>query len=161
MNFMFPHFLYNIYCPMTSTGRDDNQGGKYDREPGNNGKYNREPDNNGKCNRKPGNNKNAKVEGSSYLASALSYTDDAVALVGQQSFNVRHQAMRPIKVEVHLWDEANVHHACKCTMHACRLAAAASCDWGAIYLVWLRNCFCVSCSSCRLVASQLDNIVIV
>ncbi len=71
---------------MTSTGSDDNQRGSYNREPGNNGKYRREP----------GNNENTKVEGSSYLAGTLSYTDDAMALVGQQCFNVCHEAMAPV-----------------------------------------------------------------
>lgn len=61
---------------MTSTGSYDRQGGKYKSEPGNNEK--------------------ARVKGGSYLASTLSYTDDAVALVGQQCFNVCHQAMPPI-----------------------------------------------------------------
>ena len=79
----------------------------------------------------------ARVECGSHLASTLGYTDDAVALVCQQPFNVCHQAVPPIQVEVHLWDEANVHHACKRAMHTCCLAAAASCDRCAICLVWL------------------------
>ena len=84
MNFNFSDFSYNIftipgqyiYYPRTSTGSYNTQGRKYTRE--------------------PGNNENTRVERGSDLASALSYTDDTMALVGQQCFNVCHQAMPPI-----------------------------------------------------------------
>ena len=38
----------------------------------------------------------ARTECGSHLASTLGYTDDAVALVCQQPFNVCHQAVPPI-----------------------------------------------------------------
>lgn len=55
-----------------------------------------------------------------HLTSALSHTDDTVALVSKQAPEVGHEALLPIHGKVDLRDQAHVHHPCHHHIMSCR-----------------------------------------